>query len=60
MLRRDLVHACGCTFRSAPCVCLYRDVLPEILTEAVALGVRIPRSLRHLALKNSPTPKPEL
>jgi hypothetical protein len=58
-LRRELVHAAGCTYRGVH-KCASIDCLPETLAEAVALGVRIPRSLRHLALKNSPTPKPEL
>lgn len=50
-LRRDLVHASGCTFRGcgrwAPCLDLI--LVQETLAEAIALGVRIPRSLRRLA-----------
>ncbi len=46
-LRRDLVHAAGCSYDT--CVHRSPEVLAEFLTEAVVLGVRIPRSLRKLA-----------
>lgn len=50
--RRDLVHAAGCTYRGncdTWAACLYREMGPEIIAEALDLGVAIPRSLRHLA-----------
>lgn len=57
-LRRDLVHAAGCTYRG-DCdrwaACLYRDLAPAIIAEALSIGVSIPRSLRKLA-----THRPEL
>ena len=52
-MRRDLVHAAGCTYRYEPEVCGSRRILPELLADARYLGVRIPRSLR------SYTPAPE-
>lgn len=49
-LRRDLVHAAGCTYRGcerwAPC--FDRIFVEEATAEAVTLDVRIPRSLRRL------------
>lgn len=48
--RRDLVHAAGCTYRGdkrwAPC--MDRQFVEETIGEAIAFGVSIPRSLRHL------------
>lgn len=44
--RRDLVHAAGCTME----LCCVRSEIfgsPCIVTEAHALGIRIPRSLRR-------------
>lgn len=50
-LRRELVHAAGCVYRGdAHCYpCATIGVIPELIIEALELGVSIPRSLRHLA-----------
>lgn len=48
-LRRELVHAAGCTFNGRE-LCASRDVIDETIREALALGgVSIPRSLRQRA-----------
>lgn len=44
-IRRGLVHEAGC---GRCLMCLDRWLFQELVHDAVALGVRIPRSLRHL------------
>lgn len=47
-VRKELVHAAGCTHRGGDFSreCAAVDCLPDLIAEATWLGVRIPRSLR--------------
>lgn len=50
-LRRDLVHAAGCTHTDC-CVYQYARESPCMVNEAIERGIRVPRSLLRMWMPN--------